>query len=547
MSFDTIANVIGGLGLFMVGMRMMTSGLKQAAGPSLKQMLAQWTGTRLRGVLSGTFITALVQSSSAVSVATIGFVNAGLMNLNQAIHILYGANIGTTFTGWIVALVGFHFNIKILALPAIGIGMGIKMLFAKRRIAMFAEALAGFGIFFLGIEILKLAFTYSSSDFQFEMRDAGLSQVMAFFAIGFLLTTVMQSSSAVIAMTLTSVGGGLLSLNVAAAIAIGANVGTTSTAALAVIGATANAKRVAAGQIIFNLLTGLIALIILGPLLSISIFINGALGLGEEPASSLAIFDTIFNILGVILIWPFTSKLVGTLEKCFQEKKEEKIKAKYLEKMVLKTPNLALTSTLFELQRISNIAYNMVEAALSNEEGSLESLEADRESIKTLEEAIVEYLTALQRDELSPEVASSLPIVLRVMGYLSEIADLSLIVASSQATIGAIGDSSLSRLSSYKIKVINVIDDFKNDIYSINKAEFSKAADEVFEEYEVLKKHLLEKTTRGELNVKILVAHLDLLTALKRIVERSERELDYLSQVLKYEEFNINKNLKSAV
>lgn len=328
MSFSQIGSIIGGLGLMLLGMRMMTLGLKEAAGPSLKQMLAQWTGTRLRGVCSGTIITFLVQSSSAVSIATIGFVNAGLMNLNQAIHILYGANIGTTFTGWLVVFVGFKLDIKLIMLPLIGLGVGLRMLLASKRSGMFGEALAGFGVFFLGIEFLTNTFNHLANNFQLQTVDTGFSEIMIFFSIGVVLTVLMESSSAVIAMILASVNAGMISLNIAAALIIGANVGTTSTAALAMIGASANAKRAAVGQIIFNLFTGLVALIALSPLLAVASFFGKALG----TAVILVFFDTLFNILGVVLIWPLTSKLVEILEKCFLAKDGENVQAQYLDK-----------------------------------------------------------------------------------------------------------------------------------------------------------------------------------------------------------------------
>ena len=157
MSASTIASLLGGIGLFLLGMRLLTDGLKTAAGRALRGILARSTGTRLRGVLSGALITSVVQSSSAVTVATIGFVNAGILTLLQAVAVIYGSNVGTTATGWIVAIVGIHVNIKALALPAVGAGMLLGLFGRGDRLRAAGQALAGFGVFFLGIDVLRAA------------------------------------------------------------------------------------------------------------------------------------------------------------------------------------------------------------------------------------------------------------------------------------------------------------------------------------------------------------------------------------------------------
>ncbi len=232
MELDLLGGLIGGIGLFLLGMQLMTSGLRNAAGQQLSDILQHWTRTKLRGVLSGAMMTALVQSSSAVTVAILGFVNAGLMNLSQAVMVIYGSNIGTTMTAWLVATIGFHINIKAFALPAIGIGMLLKVSSGDRRRGAFGEALAGFGIFFLGIEVLKSSFGGLGEAIQFsQLSPAGIGLLWLVLS-GFAMTLVMQSSSAAMALILTAVGGGVIPLDAAAAMVIGANVGTTSTALL---------------------------------------------------------------------------------------------------------------------------------------------------------------------------------------------------------------------------------------------------------------------------------------------------------------------------
>ena len=241
-----IAGFVGGLGLFMLGMGQMTDGLKGLAGGALKTILASFTSNRPKALLVGAGLTALVQSSSAITVAAIGFINAGLLTLPQAIWVIFGSNIGTTLTGWLVALIGLKVKIELFALPAIGIGMAMHMAGGKSRWGAGGLALAGFGVFFLGIHLLQNAFTGVSAYIDFNQFGTGtVLGDLVYVGLGFLLTLCVQSSSAAMALALTAAASGTIGLEAAAAVVIGANVGTTSTAILAVIKATPNARRVA--------------------------------------------------------------------------------------------------------------------------------------------------------------------------------------------------------------------------------------------------------------------------------------------------------------
>ncbi len=246
--------LLGGIGLVLLGMSMLTDGLKLAAGDGLRAILRGWTRTPARGLISGALLTSLVQSSSAVTVATIGFVNAGLLTLRHAVWVIFGANVGTTITAWLVAMVGLKLDIGAFALPIIGFGVMAQMLGAKRpRLAGFGQALAGFGLFFLGIGILKGGFETLLPWFEtLDLSDAGFFAPFAFLLFGIVLAALAQSSSAAIAIILTATAGGGLPLELAGAGIIGANIGTTSTAIFASAGATPAAKRVALSHIVFN-------------------------------------------------------------------------------------------------------------------------------------------------------------------------------------------------------------------------------------------------------------------------------------------------------
>jgi Na/Pi-cotransporter len=301
---SVLGGLFGGIGLFLLGMWLMTEGLKLAAGPALERILARSTGTRLRGLASGALVTAVVQSSSAVIVATIGFVNAGLLTLGQALWVLFGANVGTTMTGWLVAVAGLDFKIEALALPLIGVGMLLHLTGQHSRRGPIGMTVAGFGTLFLGIDVLRETFSGMGSEMGLPNIDNRVLSVLAHVAAGMALTVLMQSSSAALAVALTAAQSGALPLTAAAAVVIGANLGTTVKALLAALGATANAKRAAMAHVVFNLLTGVVALLLLPWLLTGIVLLGAALDLDSAPAATLALFHTIFNVLGVALMWP---------------------------------------------------------------------------------------------------------------------------------------------------------------------------------------------------------------------------------------------------
>jgi phosphate:Na+ symporter len=362
--WTTLSSLAGGLGLFLLGMGMMTEGLKLAAGSALENILKGATRTRWHALGSGVLVTTLVQSSSAVTVATIGFVNAGLLSLGGALWVLFGANVGTTMTGWLVALVGLKFKIEALALPLIGVGVVLRLTGAGQRRGAFGTALAGFGLLFLGISMLQQSFTGLAGQVQLP-QGTGLWALLAQLAVGALMTVLMQSSSASMTIALTAAQGGLLPAQGAAAVVIGANIGTTVTALLAAIGATANAKRAASAHVVFNLLTGLVALALLPWLISAIAALQALLGLPADPAAKLALFHSVFNVLGVLLMWPLASRLTRWLLTLFRAAEDDEATPRYLDDNVLAVPTLAVDALTHEIDRLGMVSRRMMRRALA--------------------------------------------------------------------------------------------------------------------------------------------------------------------------------------
>ncbi|MEX1033427.1 MAG: Na/Pi symporter [Cellvibrionaceae bacterium] len=347
-----IFNLLGSLGLFLLGMWLMTEGLKLAGGRALGTLLGSWTSSRYRGLASGILITAMVQSSSAVTVATIGFVNAGLMNFQRALWVVFGSNVGTTATAWIVTFFGFSVSLNDFTFPLVGIGAALRIFSPYARGKALGMALAGFGLLFMGIDGLKEGFAGHAQQIDAELLlTASSFPILWALAIGFILTLLTQSSSAATAIILTAVGSGVAGIEAAAAV-IGSSIGTTSTALIASIGATPNAKRLAWAHVIFNGLTGAAALLVL-PLFW-ALF-NAYADLSRMAASAivwLAVFHTFYKVLGVLLMWPLEPHLSRWLLSRYQEPRTTLGAETHLDANVATIPDLALRAVALELEAL---------------------------------------------------------------------------------------------------------------------------------------------------------------------------------------------------
>tara|TARA_B100000446_G_scaffold185613_1_gene209989 strand:- start:1822 stop:3447 length:1626 start_codon:yes stop_codon:yes gene_type:complete len=414
-----VGSLLGGIGLFMLAIGMMTDGLKVAAGPSLRNILSRWSNTPLRGIFSGFVMTSIVQSSSAITVASLGFVNAGLINMRQALGIIYGSNIGTTMTAWLVALVGFQFKIHDFALPMVGVGMILKMSNKKGTLASFGLALVGFGLFFVGVDILKNAFEGLVTTFDITLYKAdGISGVLLFLFVGIVMTVLTQSSSASIALTITAISSDMIGLYAAGAMVIGANIGTTSTAVIASIGATSNAKRAAAAQVIFNAVTAVLALALLP---FIFIFIKYAcelLNIDSDSAISLALFHTIFNVLGVLLIYPQNERIASFLDKKFTSWDEKASHPKFIDKTVAQTPVLAVNALLLEIYSIADKGIDLFSRAVQPKGKRKTDFYDDARVIKLLSVAVSEFIVTIDSSGLPVETREDLATLMRIDQYI---------------------------------------------------------------------------------------------------------------------------------
>lgn len=347
-SFLDFLNTCGSLGLFLFGMTMMSEALQKVAGDKMRTILASMTKNRVMGVLTGVAITSIIQSSSATTVMVVSFVNAGLLSLAESITVIMGANIGTTVTAWLVSLVGFKFSIITIAIPLIGIS--IPFLFSKKdKRKSIGQLMVGFSLLFIGLEYLKNSVPDINSnpevlEFLAQYSNMGFGSIFLFLFVGSILTIILQSSSATMAITLVMLSQGWISFEIGAAMVMGENIGTTITANIAAIPANTNAKRAALSHTLFNVFGVVWLLILFYPFTR---FVQWAVTWGEAssntPLYALSLFHTLFNITNVcIMIWFVNvyEKIVTTLIK--EKKTDNEFALQFISANMISTGELSL-------------------------------------------------------------------------------------------------------------------------------------------------------------------------------------------------------------
>ncbi len=310
----TALQVLGGIGLFLLGMIIMTEGLRALAGKALRAILMRFTRSPSSGAITGALTTAVLQSSSATTIAAVGFVSAGLMSFPQALGIIFGANVGTTITGWMVALLGFKFKLGSLALVLVFLGAALK-LFSSGRLASIGLSVAGFGLIFVGITTMQEAMSGAQNFLTPESLPGGsLWGRVQLVLLGIAFTLITQSSSAGVATAMTALYAGAIEFEQAASLIIGMDIGTTVTAALATIGGSIETKRTGYSHVIYNIMTGIAAFMLVTPY--IWLWHTVAPGqLSANPEIALVGFHSSFNFLGVVAVLPFARQFARLIER----------------------------------------------------------------------------------------------------------------------------------------------------------------------------------------------------------------------------------------
>jgi phosphate:Na+ symporter len=427
-----ILNLIGSLGFFIYGMKVMSEGIQKVAGSKMRSILSSMTSNRVKGVLTGFIITSLVQSSSATTVLVVSFVNAGLLSLIESIGVIMGANIGTTITAWLISIVGFKVKIANYALPIIAIGFPL-MFFNKETLKSWGEVLVGFALLFMGLAYLKDAVPDLESNpqmFEFlsNYTDLGFLSILIFVGVGTVLTVTVQSSSAAMALTLVMANNGWIPFEIAAAMVLGENIGTTITANLAAIIGNVSAKRAAFAHLIFNVFGVIWIVILIYPVLSLIdwyMIKSGAESPFVVAASipiALSLFHSSFNIMNTTFLVGFARFIANISTKVIQSKGEEEFHLEYISAGVMNTAELSL-----EEARKEVVHFGKIISKMSKQFRKLLESEKPKKQRKLLVKIRqYEEMTDRMEDEISK--------------YLLEVsADGSLSAASTQRVVGLFG------------------------------------------------------------------------------------------------------------
>ncbi len=417
-----VMEILGSLGVFLFGMKIMSEALQKVAGERLKSLLSRMTTNRVSGVATGFLTTSIVQSSSATTVMVVSFVNAQLLNLRQAIGVIMGANIGTTVTGWVVALIGFKIKLSAMALPIVGIGMVMTFLRGARK-KQWGEVLLGFGILFLGLHLLKSSIPDLSEaqlTFVRDLGGEGVGSALVFVGIGTLLTIVLQSSSATMTLTLTMTAAGWITFENAAAMILGENIGTTVTALLASIGTSTSARRAALAHTSFNVFGVIWALLltkwVMLPVVD-AIVPADPWAQPIKPAvvtAHLAMFHSLFNITNTCLLLPFAGFIATFVTRLVPGKAEAEgpMFGKFISTPVVGTPELQLMQVQQEMRHMVDVVTGMFKdamEALTNPRANRAELvqRIRNEELRTdgLEREITEVLRKTGRESTSGQVA----------------------------------------------------------------------------------------------------------------------------------------------
>jgi Na/Pi-cotransporter len=557
MAFCTsgiLIGVFGGLAIFIFGMTLMSDGLQQIAGSKMKSTLAFITRNRLSALFAGTFVTALIQSSSATTVMTVGFVNAGLLSLQQAIGVVFGANIGTTVTGQMVS-----FKLDGLALPSIIIGVILLIVTRKAVYQGTARTILGFGLLFFGMTLmsdeLKSVSAFPSFVHFFQTFDCApqpgqpmpFGAILGAIGIGTLMTMVVQSSSATIGLAIALANSGLLNFWTAFPIVLGDNIGTTITAVLASLNANRTAKQTAAAHSMFNILgTGIMVALFYVPVKNIPCFfylVNnvtaGNVFQGENIGRHVAMAHTLFNVTNVVVMTPFIGVLAWICEHIIPGKKAP-VHVVRLETHLLNTPPLALICAMSALADMTEKAWKAsLEALRGYKNGkpvSVDAIKTIEDEVDRMQSDIMDYLVHLTRKELTEEQAQAIPVLMHCVNDAERISDLAYLIArraaSQPAHVAKFTDGALQEMKDIIDKACFIADLTLESLRGGTGAV--KAVEVVMQDMKSMARRSIQghverlqrgdcKPERGMVYVEVVAALENIVRHLENIAQRSDK------------------------
>lgn len=409
---------LGGLGLFLFGMNQLEKAIKELAGRRFKVFIRKHTKNKLKAIFGGTFITAILQSSSVVTLMLLAFVGAGVISMQNALGVILGSNLGTTFTGWLVATLGFKVDIESFIMPFIAVGGLLMVLFSKReRIFNTGLLSIGLALLFLGLSFMKDSITYLAENF--DVTVFAEYPPVIFLVVGFVFTAIIQSSSATMVITLSALSAGIIGFHAAAAMVIGADLGTTITVMLGGLQGTASKKRVALGHFLFNLITDIVAFLMMGLLI---LFVTDILNVKDE-LIGLVVFHSCFNILGIIVFYPFLGRFARYLTRKYSS--DDDRVGFFIHETTVEVPETALEALKHETRLLTTLVLKLYSMAflLTPDEKDMsfrnstlfnakEGFKELYHRIKRLQGEMINFYGELQKQSLTEEESSSLSMII---------------------------------------------------------------------------------------------------------------------------------------
>ena len=530
-----ILGFAGGLGLFIYGMQVMASGLQKAAGNSLKKILEVLTKNKFLGVLLGIGVTAIIQSSSATTVMVVGFVNAGLMNLQQTVGIIMGANIGTTVTGWLVSSVQWAgvFSPENLAPIAVFIGAALAIFSKKQTVNQIGEILVGFGMLFIGIEMMSTGVEplQHLPAFKEAFTQFGRNPLLGVL-VGAVVTAVIQSSSASVGILQSLSLTGLVSWNSAVYIIMGQNIGTCVTALLSSVGTSKNAKGAAYIHLLFNVIGGVFFSI----LAAIFFTFYHDFGFQKIGMVEISLIHTGFNIANTVIMFPFSGLFVKMAEKLAtvtsKNTGDDETVPVHLDDRILSTPSIAMSNCTKEIVRLGNMSLKNLTAAcesLENRDGSrVEKILEREKNIDNLTKAITAYLVKLCNSNLTKQENTNATGMFHIVNDMERIGDhAENIIEMTQQMIADDLELSKKGIDDLKKMAEESLKSVRNCIIALSDNDIDFAEKVIKEEERVdnLEKQIrgehMQRLTSGECNPRVGVIFLDALTNLERVSDHA--------------------------
>lgn len=549
---EMLFKFVGGLGMFLYGMHVMADGLQKSAGGKMKQLLGILTNHRILGVLVGALVTAVIQSSSATTVMVVGFVNAGIISLTQAVGVIMGANIGTTITAWLVSMSEWGQMLKpeFFAPLLIGIGAFIVLFVNKEKYRQVGEILVGFGVLFIGLSFMSSSITpYKDAPiFATAFQVLGKNPVLGILT-GAVVTAIIQSSSASVGILQTLALNGVVSWNSAIYITLGQNIGTCVTALISSAGANRTAKRAAVIHLLFNV----IGAVVFGILMFIVFTMNPAFAGGQVTSVGISVFHTVFNISNTLLLFPFAKQLVTLSGRIIRERPErlaaaeismasadeEVLERPHLDLRILSSPSFAIQSAAEQVVHMGELARQHVEISMGSvfeaSEEKIHKSDALEKTLDVFEKDLTEYLVHLSHESLTEKQIQTVSHLLftvsdleRIGDHCDNIAELAAGLVQGHILLSADAVEDLKDIEDVVLKAVDLAISSRSRESIMDAKRVYMLEDDVDSMEEDMRHNHMERLSKGLCSADTGIVFLDILSNLERISDHAVNIAEYV-------------------